>query len=376
MDSILKYRNRQVSKRNVQGMLVAIISFALALQFQTSTAAAEDQLQLQPKQQVMIVGNTFAERMALYGYFESALYCAYPDHELTVRNLGWSGDEVDLMPRADNTGTFEENLTWHKTDVVFLCFGMNESFAGQKGLGAWRERLTKFITGLKTQKFNGTSAPRLVLISPTAHEDLGAPLPTGKAIEKRNADLSAYTQVMSEVAKEQEVLFVDLFAPMKAHMESTASSEHKLTVNGIHLNELGYYHASRAMAESLGIVAADATSEGLDAEEIRRAIYEKNHLYHLCWRPLNPYYIWGGRAWCWEADEPMTELEQIGALVRLRDAELWKMEKPPVATVWGKKPSGAEIWETPVQVSAEGMPEKGNAPKMESVRRNGARPKR
>lgn len=338
-----------------------------------ATVSAGDQLQLQPGQRVIFAGNTFAERMDLYGYFESALHCAYPQHRLTVRNLGWSGDEVDLMPRPDNSGSFNENLGWHRADVVFLCFGMNESFSGEQGLPPWRARLTQFVAGLKTNRFNGVSAPGLVLVSPIAHEDLGAPLPTGAAVAERNRLLEAYTRVMSEVATEQGILFADLFAPMKRHMEANTGAR-KLTVNGIHLNELGYYHASRALAEALGLVESGATA-GTDAETLRRAVHEKNYHYHLCWRPLNPYYIWGGRAWCWTGDEPMAELEQTGAVVRQRDAGLWNMAKPPVAAVWGREPSGAEIWEEPVRCEAPDMPAKGLAPRMPEVRRNGARPK-
>jgi lysophospholipase L1-like esterase len=372
MDLPFYRKNRLFSTPHGVGLVLAALVSVIMPQQQ---ASAEDRLQLQSGQNVVIVGNTFAERMALYGYFETALYCAYPKHNLTVRNLGWSGDEVDLMPRADNTGSFEENLTWHKADVVILCFGMNESFAGEEGLEQWRARLGKFVSGLKSQKFNGRSAPKLVLVSPISHEDLGAPMPTGKAIEERNAILKAYTKVMAEVAADQGIVFADLFEPMTAQMATAAKEDGKLTVNGIHLNERGCFHASRSLAEVLGLVSADTPSTG-NAESLRRAVHEKNYLYHLCWRPLNPYYIWGGRAWCWEADQPMDELEQIGALVRQRDEAIWNSDKPAIGAVWGQLPQGAEIWETPVKFNAEGMPQKGEATRMESVRRNGARPKR
>ncbi|MGK0187671.1 MAG: lysophospholipase L1-like esterase [Verrucomicrobiales bacterium] len=341
---------------------------------QASSALAEDRLQLDPEQSVVITGNAFAERMALYGYFETALYCAYPEHNLTVRNLGWSGDEVDLMPRADNTGSFEENLRWHKADVVLLCFGMNESFAGMEGVEQWRTRLQKFVRGLKSQKFNGNSAPKLVLVSPISHEDLGAPMPTGKAVEDRNALLLAYTKVMADVAKEESILFADLFEPMKVQMATEQAPKRHLTLNGIHLNELGYFHASRILAESLGLVdAAEPSTE--NAEQLRRAVHEKNYLYHLVWRPLNPYYIWGGRAWCWKDDTPMEELEQIAAVVVKMDAAIWKSEKPATAAGWGSLPQGSELWEEPVKSDAADFPEKGTTPPLDYVRRNGARPK-
>ena len=346
----------------------------------TGISLADDRLALEPGQRVIIAGNTFAERMALYGYFETALHCAYPEHKLVMRNLGWSADEVDLLPRPDHTGTFEENLAWHRAEVIFLCFGMNESFGGMEKIGEWRQRLTKFVEGLGDARFNGMSAAKLVLVSPVAHEDLGAPLPTGRAVEDHNRLLESYTAVMREVAESKGLLFVDLFEPMRKLLPEGGAGGRKLTVNGIHLNELGYFHASNAMARALGLTEVAAASaggnvEGAGADKLRRAIHEKNYFHQLCWRPLNPYYIWGGRAWCWAADRPMDELEQIGHTVRERDEAIWAAKKPPVDQVWAAAPEGPEIWETPVEYADPTLPAKGAAQEMATVRRNGARPK-
>ena len=82
---------------------------------------------------VVIVGNTFAERMGHFGHFETLLHDAYPDHELVVRNLGWSGDTPSLQPRPLDFGTMEEYLVQEQADIIIACFGMNESFAGEAG---------------------------------------------------------------------------------------------------------------------------------------------------------------------------------------------------------------------------------------------------
>src|SRR5262245_875841 len=49
---------------------------------------------LQPGDHVCIIGNTLADRMQHDGWLETALYARFPTHNLTVRNLGFSGDEV------------------------------------------------------------------------------------------------------------------------------------------------------------------------------------------------------------------------------------------------------------------------------------------
>ena len=337
-------------------------------------SAVDGPFQLERDDRIVIAGNTFAERMALYGYFETLLHCRFPDHRLVVRNLGWSGDEVDLMPRPANFGSFHEHLKWHKADVTFLCFGLNESFAGDRGIDPWRDRLTRFLSALEEQTFHRTP-PRLVLISPIAHEDLGPPLPTGDAIVERNRILGAYTAVMKEVAEARGVRFLDLFTPTRDAMEVPGAP--KLTFNGIHLTERGYHQVSRMMARSLGLWGEGGEGPALDppaapaAERLRRQIYEKNRLFFLFWRPLNPFYIWGGRAYCWKRDEPMIELERLAQMIDAREREIWSTRKPPTDAVWATPPGDREIWEEPLDHAAHAEGSDDLPPQLDSVRRNG-----
>lgn len=350
----------------------AVFGMLLALGAPSPCPASEDRLGLEPGQRVIIAGNTFAERMALFNFFETALHCAYPDHRLTVRNLGWSGDEVDLMPRPRNFGTFEEHLEWNRADVVILCFGMNESFAGEGGLAAWRERLERFVVSLKERSFNGVHPPRLVLVSPIAQEDLGSPYPTGDSLAARNRDLEGYARTMRDVARDHDIPFVNLFSETLAVM--TLENAPRLTINGIHLSETGDYLVSQMMARLLGLIdrpAGGDPSPDSAAEKLRRLIYEKNAMHFMEWRPLNPYYIWGGRAWCWADDQPMRELEQIGSVVRDLDAAIWSAEKPAAAEVWARLPGqGPEVWEAPIDHAKFAIP--GSPEVLPSVRRNGA----
>ena len=55
--------------------------------------------------------------------------------------------------------------------MIFAFFGYNESFAGEAGLAKFKADLEDFIKHTLAQKYNGKSAPRLVLFSPIAHED-------------------------------------------------------------------------------------------------------------------------------------------------------------------------------------------------------------
>ena len=146
---------------------------------------------------ICIIGNTLADRMQHDGWLETMLQSRYPKHELVIRNLGFSADELTVRLRSANFGSQDQwlagnqpipepnRLTTRKgltnnrlertntrADVVFAFFGYNESFAGAEGLDQFKKDLDGFIKHALAQKYNGKSAPRLVLFSPIAHENL------------------------------------------------------------------------------------------------------------------------------------------------------------------------------------------------------------
>src|SRR5439155_2519127 len=115
-----------------------------------------------------------------------------------------------------------------RADVILAFFGYNESFGDQASLDKFKKDLDAFVKHALAQKYNGKSAPRLVLFSPIAHEDLKSPdLPDGKEDNRR---LEMYTAAMAEVAKANGVVFVDLFTPTQALY---AKAKKPLTSNGV-----------------------------------------------------------------------------------------------------------------------------------------------
>jgi hypothetical protein len=53
---------------------------------------ADGRFALAPNDHIVVVGNTFAERLALSGYFDALAHAAHPGHELVVRHVPWSAD--------------------------------------------------------------------------------------------------------------------------------------------------------------------------------------------------------------------------------------------------------------------------------------------
>ena len=131
--------------------------------------AADPILKLKQRDHISYIGNTLADRMQHAGWLETYIHAAYPNMNLTVRNLGFSGDEVKLRPREDNFGSPDEWLTKNKSNIVFAFFGYNEALRGQAGLDSFKKELSETIDGMLVQKYDGVSAPQLVFFSPIAH---------------------------------------------------------------------------------------------------------------------------------------------------------------------------------------------------------------
>ncbi|MDX1564013.1 MAG: SGNH/GDSL hydrolase family protein, partial [Phycisphaeraceae bacterium] len=154
-------------------------------------------LKLNKGEHICFIGNNLADRMQHDGYTEAYLQAAFPAHALVIRNLGFCGDRVDHRPRAHKAfGDAHHHLSHSKADVIFAFFGYNESFDNKPD--DFKKKLTKFLDDAADRKYNGKSAPRVVLFSPIAHENLNHPsLPTGQANNKR---LAAYTKAMEAAA--------------------------------------------------------------------------------------------------------------------------------------------------------------------------------
>jgi putative heme-binding domain-containing protein len=287
--------------------------------------AAAAPLELHKGDHICLIGNTLADRMQHHGWLEAHLQVRHPQHELVIRNLGFSGDELTTRLRSAGFGSPDEHLTLQKADVIFAFFGYNESFGGQEGLDKFKAELTAFIKHTQSQKYNGKSAPRLVLFSPIAHEDRhDRNLPDGR---ENNARIELYTQAMSQIAAANEVVFVDLFGPTQ-RLESQARSP--LTINGVHLNEAGDRLVAGVIDQALfGTGAAAAQPAGAVVEKTRSAILDKNFYWFERYRTVDGYSIYGGRADLKFVDgqtnrEVMQrELQVLDVMTANRDRKIW-----------------------------------------------------
>ena len=255
--------------------------------FLTAGLAQAGPLELKKGDRISIVGNTLAERMQHHGWLETYLYTRFPEHDLVFRNLGFSGDEVTTRLRHAGFGSPDEWLTKTKTDVVFAFFGYNESFKGKDGIEKFKTDLDGYVKHLRTTKYNGVSPPRVVLFSPIAHEDLhDKNLPDGK---ENNERLSLYTAAIGEVAKANDVTFVNLYTDTHLHY---AFEKKTWTINGIHLSEAG----DKYLADIIDTKLFGGRKSSAQDEKVRAAVLERNFIWFNRYRTVDGYSIHGGRA--------------------------------------------------------------------------------
>ena len=336
------YQSSSLAPFRIGMLLTALVAIGLVGACSWMRVPSSGPLKLRKHDTIVFIGNTFAERMHLFGYFETLLHARFPDQQLKVRNMGWSADELTLMPRPKGFGDIHKYLADQEADVIFACFGMNESFKGSEGLAQFKKDLGMFIQSLKMHQHNRQSVPQVVIVSPIAHEDLEANLPDPTA---HNKHLKLYTKAMAEAAWRHNLLFVDLFAPTRELMDS--GSDRNLTFNGIHLTEYGYWNVSQIMARSLGLVDQIAPSDAarnVTAEALRRIIYEKNYYFFIRWRGPNAEYIHGERNKMGGAENLPEEMAEYDQIIDAYDQKIWQMAKPGPEQVWRQRPQGNPVW--------------------------------
>lgn len=301
-------------------------------------SAAPPSLDLKKGEHLVLIGNTFSERMQYFGYFETLVNLHYPDANPVIRNLSWSADEVTqiklqllkgggyvtqlsdepmpLQPRPFEFGSVEDHLTKVSADVILLCFGANEAFKGKAGLAKFAADYQIFIDRMKAGKFNGESKPRLILVSPIAQENLGKPFPDPA---KQNDNLELYTSKIGEIAATNKIGFVDLFSPTILLM-SKGKAAKPLTDNAIHLNDYGQRAVAEVFASALGITAPWTEK----AEPIRHLVIEKNKQFFFRWRPINGEYVYGRRKDPFGVVSYPPELAQWQKMTEDLDQKIWE----------------------------------------------------
>jgi len=265
--------------------IIRRLGFVVALSLGAMTSGLA--LDLKKGEHVVLIGNSLAERMQHHGWLESYVQGTMAKKELVFRNHGFAGDKVNNRPRNSGFPSADAYLEISEADVILAFWGYNESFDNSPD--SFRADLAKWVDETKGKKYNGEAAPRLVLLSPIAHENLGqANLPDGSANNER---LAKYTEATRQVANEKGIEFVDLFTLTQELYER---SKKPLTINGIHLTNEGNKQLAQGIYKNLFGKAPRVGKRKLG--RIQASVLNKNWHWYNRYRATDGNDVWGGRS--------------------------------------------------------------------------------
>lgn len=342
----------KISKFSTNGLAVVLCLVVMA--FCAFQFNAPEPIKVEKGTHIVLIGNNLGSRGMNYGHFETEMQVRYPDYSLFIRNMCDGGDTPGFRPHssrnlpwafpgaekfqtefannAQSEGHLESPDQWLtrlKADVIIAFFGYNESFQGKEGLENYKGELDAFIKHTLSQNYNGKVAPKLAIVSPIAFENLSAKfdLPDGK---KENENLALYTEAMKQVAAQNNVLFIDAFAPSKKLFET---SKEQMTIDGSQLNEEGY----KKFDDFLVTQVFGKTPRKAEANRalIHDAVMEKNWLWHNDFKIPNGVHVYGRRYNPFGPDNYPAEIEKIRQMTDIREQAIWlaasKGEKMDIA---------------------------------------------
>ena len=284
--------------------------------------ASELPLKFLKGERVAFLGNSFAERMNLFGHFETLLHTRFADQELIVRNFARPAEEVGIQQRsADYTALDDPQLAFG-ADTYFCFFGFNESYKGPEGLDAFKQNYKSYLDTMASRypRDDEKSLPRFVLVSPIAFEPTGDPLlPDGV---KENENLKLYSAAVAEVAAERKLAFVDVFGASEKLL--TAQTGMQLTINGCHLNDKGDQEIARLIDEATFGSASPASFGSEGYEKLRAVVNDKSWIHLQDYRMLNGWYVYGGRR-TYDTETFPREYLKIRKMAEVRDRYVWDL---------------------------------------------------
>jgi len=318
----------------------------VCLFLQSIESDAADHLELEHGSRVVLIGNGLGSRMGRYGHFETEVQRRYAKQEIFIRNMCDEGNTPAYRPHSGRNSPFpfpsaekfrilktakdrwgsshtgngfydspDQWLSRLKPDVMIAFFGFNESFEGPTGLRQFTNELVAFVEHTKAQKYNGQSAPKLALVSPIAFQNLSELYGTPDGTVE-NVNLALYAAAIENVAKEHDVLFVDLFSVTAGWF---ASEDTPYTHDGALLTEQGYQRLAPTLADAL---FGTKTATG-SKPEVLAAVVEKNWMWHKFYKIPNGVHVFGRRHRPHGPKNYPHELKKIEQLVANRDQAIW-----------------------------------------------------
>ncbi|MEN8866209.1 MAG: PVC-type heme-binding CxxCH protein [Akkermansiaceae bacterium] len=299
-------------------------------------------LELKKDSRIVLVGNGLGSRMMQFGSLETRLYLQHPEKNLFIRNLCDEGNTPGFRPhsgrsnpwafpdaekfhpplskatdrwRSGHTGNGtmpspDQWLTQLKPDIIIGFFGSNEHFQGLIGLENFKAELRAWIKHTKSQKYNGTSAPQIALVSPTAllsdYEEGGSEKFWGP---------KHYADAMSAIAKEEGIACSNLITVSRLLNYKPVSHDTFL------FNNDGYDALVGKIYPDL--FGPTKNWKKGDYEKVHTAVREKNWLWEKYYKIPNGVHVYGRRHNPFGPKNYPAELKKLEQMCAARDQAIW-----------------------------------------------------
>ncbi|MDG2222051.1 MAG: HEAT repeat domain-containing protein, partial [Rubripirellula sp.] len=273
--------------------LVAVITFATCL-ISLAPFANAATWELREGDRVVLLGDALVEQEQYSGWIEVMMSTAFPDRDVTFRNLGWSADtpagdsrfglsllQAGREPADEGWKQLAKQIELTKPTVVVFGYGMASALEG--GI-AGVDKFTRDYQRLLAEIRRISPDARFVFLSPISQIDTGHASAGQNSLDQNNSALAAYSAAIRDIAAANGKTYVDL---------SSVAPHTDQRKDPIHLNEAGYRAAALAIGKQLEFPADWTTSPHTEA--LRSVILRKNVWWFHRSRPANMAYVFGFR---------------------------------------------------------------------------------
>ncbi|MCA9138431.1 MAG: hypothetical protein KDB00_16785 [Planctomycetales bacterium] len=274
--------------------------------------------QLGDGDRVVMIGDALIEQEQYFGWIEVMMTTAFPDQDVTFRNLGWNADtpagdsryglslvQAGHEPEGEAWRQLQQQIELTKPTVAVLGYGManalqTETISDQVAKNQSMDRFVESYKRLVDTIRQNNPDCRFVFLSPIA-----AVGPSVLSAETSGVYGDLVRQVCGDTGH-----FVNL-----GDVATTAEQRK----DPIHLNNDGYKAAAIAIADALGINRGDWQSSP-QTEALRKVILEKNRLWFHRSRPANMAYVFGFRKH--EQGQNAVEIPQFDPLIEKEEIKI------------------------------------------------------
>ncbi len=274
---------------------------ALLIGLAAAAGHAQEPL-LRPNDRVALLGGTFIERMQSCGALEAELQCRRPEWKLSLRNLGWSGDDVHGIARkrfdsaADGFKRLLADVETADPTVVLVAYGFSEASDGPQAVDRFGGGLKNLVGRLVDQN------RRVILITP-----VGFP---GYRVPDYQQSMERCRAMVQQVGRETQTAVVAV---------DWQPSGHELTADKLLPSPAGYAKFADLIAGRL--VGGEPCSGSRPA--MVEKIVRKNELFFHRYRPQNETYLFLFRKH--EQGNNAIEIPQFDPLIKKADETIWSL---------------------------------------------------